>query len=79
MLNSVGGGWKGRLARPWAARERRKDWSRNAEPGSAQARVLSNLLLRAADTAFGRDHGFAKMAAIRDASGQAMAFREALP
>lgn len=79
MLNSVGGGWKGRLARPWAARERRKDWSRNAEPGSAQARVLSNLLLRAADTAFGRDHGFAKMAAIRDASGQAMAFREAVP
>ena len=79
MPNSAGGGWKGRLARPWAARERRKDWARNAESGVAQARVLSNLLLRAADAAFGRDHGFEKMAAIRDASEQATAFREAVP
>ena len=39
MPKTARGGWKGRLARPWAARVRRQDWARNADPGAAQARV----------------------------------------
>ena len=79
MANSAGGGWKGRLARPWAARVRRQDWARNADPASAQAGVLSDLLTQAADTAFGRDHGFADLAAMSDSAEQAAAFRKAVP
>ena len=79
MPNTTGGGWKGRLARPWAARERRRDWARNADPGAAQSLVLSDLLAKAADTAFGRDHGFSEMAAMSDPVAQAAAFRKAVP
>ena len=67
------------MARPWAARERRKDWARNADPSAAQARVLSDLLAKAADTAFGRDHRFSEMAAMSDPAVQAAAFRKAVP
>ena len=79
MPNTSGGGWKGRLARPWAARERRRDWARNADPAAAQARVLSDLLETASDTAFGRDHGFDGIAALPDAAARADAFRKAVP
>lgn len=78
MPNS-GGGWKGWLAGPWAARVRRKDWASNADPAAAQAGVLSALLSQAAGTAFGRDHGFAAMAAINDPEEQAAAFRRSVP
>ena len=79
MPNTSGGGWKGRLARPWAARERRRDWARNADPAAAQARVLSDLLETASDTAFGRDHGFAEIAALPDTVARSAAFRKAVP
>ena len=79
MPNTAGGGWKGRLARPWAARERRRDWARNADPAAAQTRVLARLLERASGTAFGRDHGFADIAAMDDPTKQAEAFRKAVP
>ena len=75
MPNTSGGGWKGRLARPWAARERRRDWARNADPAVAQARVLSDLLETASDTAFGRDHRFAEIAAMGDPAKQAFQTR----
>ena len=73
------GGWKGRLARPWADRARRKDHARNARPAEAQASVLRDLLQRASHTAFGRDHGFEAMLEMTDAAAQAAAFRAAVP
>ena len=49
-------------------------------PTPAQPRlVLSDLLAKAADTAFGRDHGFAEMAALPDAAARAAAFRARFP
>lgn len=73
------GGWKGRLARPWAGNARRKDHLRNARPAEGQASVLRDLLNRAAQTAFGRDHGFEAMLEMTDAAAQAAAFRAAVP
>lgn len=79
MPNTAGGGWKGRLARPWAARERRRDWARNADPAGAQAGVLARLLEQASGTAFGRDHGFAEISAMDDPAKRAEAFKKAVP
>ena len=73
------GGWKGRLAGPWARRVRTRDHVVNADPAIAQAAVLRNLLSQAADTAFGRDHGLGEISAIEDPVEQAAAFRAAVP
>ena len=76
---SRNGGWKGRLASPLARHIRRRDHLDNANPGLAQAAVLQDLLSRAGNTAFGKDHGLEAIANIRDASEQAAAFRAAVP
>ena len=68
---SRNGGWKGRLASPLARHIRRRDHLDNANPGLAQAAVLQDLLSRAGNTAFGKDHGLEVIANIRDASEQA--------
>lgn len=73
------GGWKGRLASPWARRVRSRDHLVNADPALAQAAVLQDLLSQAAQTAFGRDHGLGEIAAIQDPVEQAAAFRAAVP
>ncbi len=78
--NSPGrGGWKGRLAGPWARRVRRSDLERNANPISAQEDVLKSLVERAGDTAFGMDHGLAALARMDCAEERAAAFRESVP
>lgn len=79
MPKTAGGGWKGRLARPWASRVRRADWRINAEPALAQSSVLDSLIKGGSRTAFGRDHGFERIAGIADPFKRATAFREAVP
>ena len=76
--NPGSGGWKGRLAGPWARRVRRTDLRRNEDPASAQDRVLSALVGRAQETAFGQDHGFGDLARMDRAQHRAEAFREAV-
>ena len=73
------GGWKGRVAGPWARQVRRDDLARNADPGVAQAEVLQALIKRASGTVFGRDHGFDALARMAGSAEQAAAFREAVP
>jgi hypothetical protein len=79
MAKSPGGGWKGRLARPWASRVRRADWQRNADPAAAQERVLKQLLDTASKTAFGQDHDFARISRLTSAKDRADAFRASVP
>ena len=79
MAKSPGGGWKGRLARPWASRVRRDDWRSHADPAAAQERVLKQLLDAAAKTAFGQDHDFPRISRLISSKHRAAAFREAVP
>lgn len=55
----------------------RRHWAANA--AAIQARQLRSLLARAAPTAFGREHGFARIASISDDRALIAAFRAAVP
>ncbi len=55
----------------------RRRWASNA--AAIQARQLRSLLARAAPTAFGREHGFARIASIRDDRAMIAAYRAAAP
>ena len=51
-------GWKAWLSKPLARATMRRVRRQVAQPAVAQRAVLSSLVERARETAFGRDHGF---------------------
>ena len=59
-------GFKSLLARPLAALVHARREAVLRDPAAAQARVLTALLRRARDTAFGRAHGFARLRGAAD-------------
>ena len=59
-------GWKAWLSKPLALATMRRVRRQVAHPAAAQRAVLSNLVERAWDTAFGRDHGFQSGMTVRE-------------
>lgn len=73
----IGAGLGAYLSRRARLLADRRHWARHA--GAIQAAQLRSLLARAATTAFGKEHGFPRLASISDDRALVHAYRAAVP